>query len=145
MLYFEFETVHKLDNLGACTHFFELDHSFSYSCASFCRILNTDQDYHLFVGSTRIYLLVWPRKYAHSSFNSMVHTLLPKDALLRTYLANMFNPLTVMGTTRSERRLISIRCQNECVKNKRDGQTYSDSDYSEHLRVMQNFDTKFLK
>ena len=33
------------------------------------------------------YLLftVWPRKYAHSSFSSLVHSLLPKDTIFRTY------------------------------------------------------------
>ena len=30
-------------------------------------------------------LLVWPRKYAHSGFSSLVQFLLPKDTLLRTY------------------------------------------------------------
>ena len=29
--------------------------------------------------------LVWPRKYAHSSFSSLVQSLLPKDTLLRTF------------------------------------------------------------
>ena len=33
-------------------------------------------------------LLVWPRKYAHSSFSSLVQSLLPKDTLLRTYLTS---------------------------------------------------------
>ena len=33
--------------------------------------------------------LVWPRKYAHSSFSSMVHSLLPKDTLLRLYLTSL--------------------------------------------------------
>ena len=27
--------------------------------------------------------LVWPRKYAHSSFSSLVHSLLPKDTLFK--------------------------------------------------------------
>ena len=33
------------------------------------------------------YLLftVWPRKYAHSSFSSLVHSLLPKDIIFKTY------------------------------------------------------------
>ena len=30
--------------------------------------------------------LVWPTKYAHSGFSSLVQSLLPKDTLLRTYL-----------------------------------------------------------
>ena len=30
----------------------------------------------------------WPRKYAHSSFSSLVQSLLPKDTLLRTYLTS---------------------------------------------------------
>ena len=30
--------------------------------------------------------LVWPRKYAHPGFDSLVQSLLPKDILLRTYL-----------------------------------------------------------
>ena len=38
--------------------------------------------YGAFCGSTE---LVWPRKYAHSSFSSLVQSLLPKDTLLRTY------------------------------------------------------------
>ena len=32
---------------------------------------------------------VWPRKYAHSSFSSLVQYLLPKDTLLRTYLISL--------------------------------------------------------
>ena len=32
------------------------------------------------------YQQVWPRKYAHSSFSSLGHSLPPKDNLLRTYL-----------------------------------------------------------
>ena len=34
-------------------------------------------------------LLVWPRKYVHSSFSSLVQSLLPKDTLLRTYLTSL--------------------------------------------------------
>ena len=41
--------------------------------------------------------LVWPRKYAHSSFNSLVHSLLPNDTLLRTYLTSL---QLVTGTVR---------------------------------------------
>ena len=33
--------------------------------------------------------LVWPRKYAHSSFSSFVQSLLLKDNLLRTYLTSL--------------------------------------------------------
>ena len=29
--------------------------------------------------------LIWPIKYAHSSFSSLVYSSLPKDTLLRTY------------------------------------------------------------
>ena len=35
-----------------------------------------------------------------------------------------------MCTTRGERRLISIRCQKECLENKLDGQTDLHSDYN---------------
>ena len=38
--------------------------------------------------------LVWPRKYAHSSFSSLVQSLLPKYTLLRTY----FTPNRPKGT-----------------------------------------------
>ena len=55
------------------------------------------------------------------------------------------NQLTVMCTTRGERRLISIRCQKECVESKYDGQTDTHSEYSAHLWVVQNFDTKSIK
>ena len=55
------------------------------------------------------------------------------------------NQLTVMCTTRGERRLISIGCQKEFVESKLDGQTDLHSDHNAHLRVMQNFDTKSLK
>ena len=55
------------------------------------------------------------------------------------------NRLTVMCTTRGERRLISIRYQKEFVESKLDRQTDSHSDYSAHLRVVHNFDTKSLK
>ena len=30
--------------------------------------------------------LVWPRKYAHSGFSSLVQSLISRDSLLRTYL-----------------------------------------------------------
>ena len=33
--------------------------------------------------------LVWPSKYAHSSFSSLVQSSLPKDILLRTYLTSL--------------------------------------------------------
>ena len=33
-----------------------------------------------------IFQIVWPRKYAHSSFSSLVQSLLPKNTLLRTYV-----------------------------------------------------------
>ena len=55
------------------------------------------------------------------------------------------NQLTVMDTTRGERRLISIRCQKEFVESKLDEQTDSHSEYSAHQWVVQNFDTKSLK
>ena len=45
------------------------------------------------------------------------------------------NQLTVMCTTRGERRLESTL----------DGQMDSNCDYSAHLRVVQNFETKSLK
>ena len=32
---------------------------------------------------------VWPRNYAHSSFSSLVQSLLPKDTLLRKYLTSL--------------------------------------------------------
>ena len=51
------------------------------------------------------------------------------------------NQLTVMCTTRGERRFISIRCQMECVESKLD----SHSDYSAHLQVLKNLDTKVSK
>ena len=41
-------------------------------------------------------MLVWPRKYAHSSYNSSVHSLLPKDNLLRTYFININEKLDLM-------------------------------------------------
>ena len=52
------------------------------------------------------------------------------------------NQLTVMCTTRGEKRLISVQFQKECVESKLDGQMDSHADYSAHLRVVQNFDTK---
>ena len=53
--------------------------------------------------------------------------------------------LTVMCMTRGEHRLISIQCQKECVESKLDGQPDVHSDYSAHMRVVQNFNTKSLK
>ena len=50
-----------------------------------------------------------------------------------------------MCTTRGERRLISNRCQKECVESKLDGQTDSQRDYSTYVLVVQIFDTKSLK
>ena len=48
-----------------------------------------------------------------------------------------------MCTTRGERKLFSsIRCQKECVEYKLEGHMESYSNYSAHLRVMQEFDTK---
>ena len=41
--------------------------------------------------------LVWPRKYAHSSFSSLVQSLLPNDTLLRTYFkkkSKVYNSIT---------------------------------------------------
>ena len=32
-------------------------------------------------------LIVWPRKYAHSGFSSLMHSLGPKDTPLRTYFS----------------------------------------------------------
>ena len=43
---------------------------------------------------------------------------------------NKCNQLTVMCTTHGERRLISIRCQKECLESKLDGQTGPHSDNS---------------
>ena len=40
--------------------------------------------------------LVWPRKYAHSSFSSLVQSLLPLDSLLRTYLKYL---VSIIGST----------------------------------------------
>ena len=40
------------------------------------------------------------------------------------------NQLTVMCTTHGVRRLISIRCQKECLESKFDGQTNSHNDHS---------------
>ena len=54
------------------------------------------------------------------------------------------NQLTVMYTIRSERRLISIRCQKECVGNELDRLTDSHSDFDAQLWVVQNVDTIFL-
>ena len=45
---------------------------------------------------------------------------------------------------RGERRLISIWCQKESVDSNLDGHMDSHSDYSIHLLVVQNFDTKSL-
>ena len=50
-----------------------------------------------------------------------------------------------MCTTRGERRLISFRCQKECVESKLDGQTDSHSVYSANPRVVQNFYTKSIR
>ena len=44
------------------------------------------------------------------------------------------NQLTVMCTTRGERRLIRIRCQKECVESILNGQTDSHSDYRSKLQ-----------
>ena len=55
------------------------------------------------------------------------------------------NQLIVMYTTRGETGLISIWCQMECMESTLDGQTDSHCDYSAHLWVMQNFETKSLK
>ena len=41
-----------------------------------------------------------------------------------------YDQLTVMCTTRGERRLISIRCQMEFVESRSDGHTGSHSDYN---------------
>ena len=49
-----------------------------------------------------------------------------------------------MCTTRGDCRLISILCQKEFVESELNGQTDSRSDYSVHLRVVQNFFTKSL-
>ena len=53
--------------------------------------------------------------------------------------------MSVMCTTRGDRRLISNRCQKECVESKIDGQTDSHSDNSAHEQVVIFFDTKSLK
>ena len=42
--------------------------------------------------------------------------------------------LPVMCTTHGERRLISIRCQKECLESKLEGQMDSHSDYSANFR-----------
>ena len=47
--------------------------------------------------------------------------------------------MTVMCTTRCERRLIGIRCQKGFVESKLDGQTDLHSDYSAHLRSRAKF------
>ena len=43
-----------------------------------------DLDLNVFIANGRN-KLVWPRKYAHSSFSSLVQSSLPKDTLVRTY------------------------------------------------------------
>ena len=40
----------------------------------------------IFLSFGIIGFIVWPRKYAHSRFSSVLQSLLPKDTLLRTYL-----------------------------------------------------------
>ena len=53
------------------------------------------------------------------------------------------NHLTVVCTTHGERKLISIRCQKECLESKLDGHTDVHSDYIAYcmyLLVVQNFD-----
>ena len=37
-----------------------------------------------------------PRKYAHSGFSSLMHSLLPKDTLLRTYFKKIWPGLNHM-------------------------------------------------
>ena len=41
--------------------------------------------------------LVWPRKYLHSSFISLVQSLLPKDTLLRTYFTSEANAVDLVS------------------------------------------------
>ena len=45
--------------------------------------------------------LVWPRKYVHTSFSSLVQSLIPKDTLLRTYFHimeyNMYSCMNVVS------------------------------------------------
>ena len=57
---------------------------------------------------------------------------------VHAYYSLIYKP--IMCTTRGECRLISIRCQKECVESKLDGQTDSHRIYSTYLEVVQNFD-----
>ena len=55
-------------------------------------------------------MLVWPRNYAHSSFSSLVQSLLPKDTLLRTYSASISHPKSSIegDIVKDKRKSISL-------------------------------------
>ena len=57
------------------------------------------------------------RKYAHSSFSSLVQSLLPKDTLLRTYLTQirLFH-MELSGSILFACILGSICCQSEILQ-----------------------------
>ena len=75
-------------------------------------------------------LLVWPRKYAYSSFSSLVQYLLPKDTLLSAYLLpqKQCSVININGGT----ILINITCN--VVIGQTDG-----SDYFTEIATLMNY------